>query len=123
MLITRLIFISALVACVALGASTKPQVKEDPVVVFTRREIVHAKTYRPSAGYVPDSKAAVAIATAVLTPIYGKTEIESEKPWHTGLKDGVWTVVGTFNGKGMGGSAVIQIDKKTGEVLFVTHTM
>ncbi len=122
-MVTRLIFVSALLVSVALGARTRPQSKEDPVVVFTRREIAHAKTYRPPAGYVPDSKTAVAIAVAVLTPIYGKAKIESEKPWHTGLKDGVWTVVGTFNGKGMGGSAVIQIDKKTGEVLFVTHTM
>lgn len=117
-MITRLVLVIALSASVALA---RPQ--EDPVVVFTRREIAHAKTYRPTAGYVPDSKTAIAIATAVLTPIYGKAEIEPETPWHTGLRNGVWMVVGTFNGQGNGGSAIIQIDKRTGEVLFVTHTM
>lgn len=119
----RFVLISALLASVGLASATVPQSSEDPVVVFTRREIVHARTYRPAAGYVPDSKTAVTIAIAVLTPIYGKGDIESEEPWHTGLDNGVWTVVGTFNGKGVGGSAVIQLDQKTGEVLLVTHTM
>jgi hypothetical protein len=77
----------------------------------------------PAAGYVPDSDTAIAIATAVLTPIYGKTTIDAEKPWKAGLKDGVWTVVGTFNGKGEGGEAIVQIDKRTGAIKFVTHTM
>jgi len=96
---------------------------EDPAVVYARRIVASAKTYQPAAGYVPDSNTAVAIGTAVLIPIYGKDKIDAEKPWHTGLKDGVWTVVGTFNGKGEGGEAIIQLDKKTGAVVFVAHTM
>jgi len=122
-MLNRFVLISALLASAGFASATAPQSGEDPVVVFTRREITDAKTYRPTAGYVPDSKTAVAIAVAVLTPIYGKGDIEAEKPWHTGLNNGVWTVVGTFNGKGVGGSAVIQLDQKTGEVLLVTHTM
>jgi len=39
------------------------------------------------------------------------------------LKAGVWTVVGTFNGKGEGGEAMVQVDKKTGAIIFVGHTM
>lgn len=122
---TRLLLICALIGSAALASATGPQTTEDPVVVFTRREIAraHTRTYRPPAGFVPDSKTAVAIATAVLTPIYGKAKIDSEKPWHTGLNNDVWTVVGTFNGKGLGGEAVIQIDKRTGEIKFVEHTM
>jgi NTF2 fold immunity protein len=122
-MLIRLALACVLLASVALASAAVPQSTEDPVVVFTRREIATARTYRPPSGYVPDSKAAIAIAVAVLTPIYGKGDIESEKPWHTGLNNGVWTVVGTFNGKGVGGSAVIQLDQKTGEVLLVTHTM
>jgi len=99
------------------------QSSEDPAVVYARRVIVGERTYRPTAGYVPDSQTAVAIATAVLIPIYGKATIDAEKPWHTGLKGGVWTVVGTFNGKGCGGEAMVQIDKKSAAIIFVGHTM
>jgi NTF2 fold immunity protein len=70
------------------------------------------------------SETAVAIATAILAPIYGRSTIDAEKPWHTGLKGGVWTVVGTFNGKaGGGGEGMVQLDKKTGAIVFVGHTM
>lgn len=108
--------------CMLLTNIAAAQSRQDPLVEFTQREISRTETYRPSAGYVPDAKTAVAIAIAVLTPIYGRSDINSEKPWHTGLKGGVWTVVGTFHGPGEGGSAVIQMDKKTGKVLFVGHT-
>jgi hypothetical protein len=95
---------------------------EDPMVTITRREIKTTKTFRPIGGYVPDSATAVALAVAILKPIYGETEINSDKPWLAGLKDGVWTVVGTFHGEGPGGTGVIQLDKRTGAILFVGHT-
>ena len=101
----------------------QPQSSQDTSVEYARRTISGLKSYLPAAGYVPDSETAIAIATAVLTPIYGKPTIDAEKPWKAGLKDGVWTVVGTFNGKGEGGEAIVQIDKRTGAIKFVTHTM
>ena len=110
-------------ACLLFTSIAFTQTSEDPAVVYARRIIVGEKTYRPTAGYVPDSETAVLIATAVLTPIYGKADIDAEKPWHTGLKAGVWTVVGTFNGKGEGGEAMVQVDEKTGAIIFVGHTM
>ena len=110
-------------ACVLFVSLAATQSREDPAIAYARRIIVGEKTYIPAAGYVPDSSTAVAIATAVLAPIYGKAKIDAEKPWHTGLKDGVWTVVGTFNGKGEGGEAIVQIDKKTAAIVFVGHTM
>jgi hypothetical protein len=116
-MLTRLMLICALFASIAFAQS--PQ---DPVVVFTQRTIANTKSYRPADGYVPDSKTAVAIATAVLTPIYGKSDIDSESPWHTGLKNSIWTVVGTFNGRGNGGEAIVQIDQETGAIRFVGHT-
>jgi NTF2 fold immunity protein of polymorphic toxin system component len=54
-----------------------------------------ATSYTPKAGFVPDSKTAVAVAEAVLTPIYGKEQIESERPFTATLKQGVWTIEGT----------------------------
>jgi hypothetical protein len=87
--------------------------------------------YKPAAGFVPDSKTAIAIAEAVLIPVYGKEQIESERPFHAGLKDGVWTVGGTLrcpDGKGGfttdcdGGVAVLRLSKRDGRVLYMMHS-
>lgn len=111
----------ATIVCMLCITSAAIQSSQDPLVVFTRRWVENTETVRRPGGYVPDAKTAIAVAIAVLTPIYGKADIDSEKPWHTGLKDEVWTVVGTFHGPGFGGGAVIQLDKKSGKVLFVGH--
>jgi len=96
--------------------------------------IVQARGFQPPQGYVPDSKTAIRIAVAVLSPIYGEKQIQSEKPFHASLKHGVWTVNGslpnpTAGGKVVagyhavvvGGTALIQISKKDGHILFVMH--
>ncbi len=81
--------------------------------------------YKPSAGYVPDSTTAIKIAEAVLVPVYGRKQIDSELPLHAQLKDDEWTVTGTLHcpdGKGgvtsmcFGGVAVVQIS-----ILSMTH--
>lgn len=46
----------------------------------------------PANGYVPDATTAMKIAEAVLIPIYGQGQIDSEHPLHAVLKDDVWTV-------------------------------
>jgi len=45
-----------------------------------------ATDYKPKAGFVPDSKTAVTVAEAVLIPVYGKEQIESERPFTATLK-------------------------------------
>jgi len=86
--------------------------------------------YVPKAGCVPDSETAVKIAEAVLVPVYGKTQIESERPFTAKLKDDVWTVGGTLrcpDGKGGvttlcdGGVAVVKISKNDARVLYMIH--
>jgi NTF2 fold immunity protein len=86
--------------------------------------------YRPPSGYVPDSATAVKIGEAVLIPIYGKKQIQSELPLSAHLKDHVWTVTGTLrcpDGKGgtttqcSGGVAVVEISKVDGRILSMTH--
>ena len=115
-------YLSGAFACVLFFQLAVAQSDNDQLVAFTRREIATTKPYKPAAGYVPNSGAAVAIAVAILTPVYGEAEINAAKPWHTGLKNGVWTVVGTFHEQGDGGTPVIQIDKSTGSVRFLGHT-
>ena len=82
--------------------------------------------YRPTSGYVPDAKTAVKIAEAVLVPIYGEKQIESERPFTATLKDGAWTVTGTLrcpDGKGgtttscFGAGAAVRISKDDARIL------
>jgi len=74
--------------------------------------------HTPSNGFVPDNATAVKVAEAVLIPVYGAKQIESERPFTATLKKGVWTVAGTLrcpDGKGgftndcVGGVATVQI--------------
>ena len=86
--------------------------------------------YTPKAGFVPDSKTAVAVAEAVLIPVYGKEQIEKERPFTATLKHDVWTIGGTlnyFDAKGAkatdcdGGVAVVKISKSDGRILYMLH--
>ncbi len=90
-----------------------------------------AASYKPPSGFVPDSKTAVAIAEAVLIPVYGKEHIEGERPFTATLKHDVWTIEGTLycpDGTGgmkttdcLGGVAVVKISKNDGRVLYMLH--
>jgi hypothetical protein len=84
----------------------------------------------PKRGYVPDSATAVKIAEAVLIPVYGEKQIESERPFTAKLKDNVWTVYGSLHcpdGKGgtttccNGGVAEVQISKVDAHILSLIH--
>src|SRR5437763_15217579 len=103
------------------GSQTKPS--DDDAIEYARRLVVGTKPVVRVQGYVPDQATAVRIAIAVLIPIYGEKIETAEKPWKAGLKGDVWTVVGTFNGKGEGGEAIVQLSRSKGTILFVTHTM
>lgn len=84
------------------------------------------KSVRPKEGFVPTAAVAVAIAEAVLIPVYGKQQIASEWPFKAELSNGVWDVAGTVQCDPPGsicpgGAAEVKISKKTGEILFMTH--
>ena len=49
----------------------------------------------PKMGAVPDEKSAIAIAKAILAPIYHAEFINSEEPFTASLNKDVWTVTGT----------------------------
>lgn len=84
------------------------------------------KSVVPKDGFVPTATVAVAIAEAVLVPVYGKHQIDSERPFKAELSGDVWDVTGTVacNPPASicpGGAAEVKIAKKTGEILFMTH--
>lgn len=78
-------------------------------------------SYTPKDGFVPDERTAITIAEAVLTPIYGREKVESERPYHVKLDGGVWLVGGSLPQGRVGGVAIIKISKKDGRILFVSH--
>ena len=78
-------------------------------------------SYQPQSGYVPDEQTAVAIALAVWTPIYGKQQIEAEKPFKATLKDGVWRVEGASKEPRVGSTAIAEIAQNDGRIIRVLH--
>lgn len=77
--------------------------------------------YLPKEGFVPDRVTALSIATAVLTPIYGKKVISGEQPLMATLKGGIWVISGSLPAGHVGGVAELQIDKMSGRILRVAH--
>jgi hypothetical protein len=87
-----------------------------------------AKGYVPPEGFVPTAKTAIAVAEAVLEPVYGKDQIEPERPFKAVLSGNVWIVTGSVpchnpppGAECPGGAAEVRISKKTGQILFMTH--
>jgi hypothetical protein len=92
--------------------------------------IAEGQDYTPPGGFVPNSATAVKIAEAVLVPVYGEKQIESEKPFKAKLDNGVWTVTGTLHcpdGKGgttlicVGGTAEVKLSKSDGRIVSMIH--
>jgi NTF2 fold immunity protein len=80
------------------------------------------KTIHPKNGFVPDESTAVKIGEAAAIAQYGEKQISGERPFEARLRGGIWTVVGTLHPQGAyGGTAVIQLSKADGRIVFMTH--
>jgi len=80
----------------------------------------NSKGYVPSEGFVPDKSTAIKIATAVWFPIYGE-RIYKKKPYKIKLLKGIWIVEGSMSKDVEGGVPYIEIQKKDGKILKVSH--
>jgi NTF2 fold immunity protein len=80
-----------------------------------------APSYTPTNGFVPDSATATRVAEAVLTPVYGAKQIESERPFSATLRDGVWYVDGYLPRGSLGGTAHVEIAKADGRIIRMVH--
>jgi hypothetical protein len=83
-------------------------------------------SYQPPNGYVSDEKTAIAIADAILLPIYGSEQLSKEKPLVAELKNGVWFVSGSLpkppeGSLSVGGTAEVEISQRDGRILRVSH--
>ena len=100
------------------------QMSDQEEFEFNRRLAKTSKSVLPAEGFVTNKETAIAIAYAISLPVYGKKQLDSELPFRAELKDGVWTVLGTLKCQNCeGGTLVVLIDKPTGKILFMTHTM
>lgn len=69
---------------------------------------------------IPDKETAIKIAEKILFKVYGKENIEEQKPYEIYLIDGYWIMFGTLH-YGVGGTFLIVMDSKNGEVINIGH--
>jgi hypothetical protein len=117
----------ALVVGVALVVRAQPLAFPNPNMLATsvgsrlQSNESQKDSFKPKEGYVPNAETAISIAVAVWIPIYGKDNIERQRPYRAGLKNGIWTVTGSLPKGKAGGVAVAEISKDDGRILRVIH--
>jgi hypothetical protein len=95
----------------------------------------HAQDSQSKSNFrVPDAAAALSIAEPALIKVYGKRQINDERPLTATLDEGVWNVYGTLCcpdlkghrtcevGKCVGGVASAKIRQSDGKILAISHT-
>lgn len=70
---------------------------------------------------MPDAATAIALSEKTLVPVYGKKQIESERPFKAKLEGSVWHVWGYMPPEDVGGVAEVWIDKNNGKVIRMSH--
>lgn len=79
----------------------------------------------PPDGVIRDGLVAAKVAEIYLTSVYGKDQIEKQRPLVADLSGGIWTIRGTppSKGRSFGGVAEIEIAKTDGRVLRMSHSL
>jgi hypothetical protein len=92
--------------------------------VFVRQQIRGTKSFIPKKGFIPDKETAIAVAYAVAVPVYGQAKVDAEKPLRAENEAGVWTILGTLHGPPgtVGGTLEMQIDQRTGRIIYLGHS-
>ena len=112
------------IVCLAFGMTVLAQVPNSPdEFSYARREMQLSKSIAPQGGFVPDAATAIAIAHAVTIPIYGRSQVDAEKPLRAQLKDGRWLVIGTLPPGSVGGTLVVEIGQDDGRIRYMNHFM
>jgi len=103
---------------------------QDVRVAPHSRPRVPSDGYVPRSGFVPTAGVAIHIVEAVLVPVYGRSVVTSERPFHATLEGGAWIVKGTVPCAGAppgavcaGGNTEIWISKDDGKILYMIHSM
>jgi hypothetical protein len=113
----EVLLVGALFVSVDLGAQTIPDLKQPPAPPAPQQR----PGYVPPAGFVPRAEVAIRIAEAVLIPIYGEQNIRGQMPLTAVLEGDVWIVTGTLPPDTAGGVARIEIRKRDGQIIHLSH--
>ena len=70
---------------------------------------------------IKDNSTAIKIVEPILFSIYGKKNIESQKPYESYLIKNYWVIIGTLPKDMLGGTFLIIIDARNSKVLKITH--
>ena len=70
---------------------------------------------------VKNESIAVSIAEPILFEIYGKSNIEDQRPYETYFINNHWVIRGTLNRFSLGGTFLIIIDARNSKVLKIIH--
>lgn len=68
-----------------------------------------------------DSTTAIKIAEPILFDIYGKENIEKQRPYEIYLLENYWIISGTLPEGYMGGTFLIIIDARNSQIIKITH--
>ena len=128
------IFISSIVALIFICCSSKENKqdidnfqKNQPTYILndslSSEDYARFSGYVPKDGLVPTMGMATEIAEIILKKLYGNEEIEKQKPFSINIENDIWIIEGSLEKGSEGGVAYIEISKKNGKVLKVTHTL
>jgi hypothetical protein len=70
---------------------------------------------------ISDRQSAINISEAILFKVYGKDNIIKQKPYETFFIDGYWVISGTLPNGYDGGTFLIILNSKYGQVIRLTH--
>ena len=80
------------------------------------------KVFECNGGVVADEETAIAIAEAILCPVYGREAILGQRPYQVTLKDGKWALDGVAPPGFAGGHFHIVILQSDGRVLQIGYS-
>jgi hypothetical protein len=92
----------------------------DEVMLTLKDTSVH-NVVNLESNIIKDSKTAIAVAEPILFGIYGKDNIENQKPYDVQYVEVYWVVSGTLKEGVDGGTFLIIMDSRNGQVLRITH--
>ncbi len=70
---------------------------------------------------IKDSVTAIQIAEPILFSIYGKDAITQQQPYECYFIDNYWLLSGTLRTDELGGTFLIIMDSRNGEIVRITH--
>jgi len=97
----------------------KENAKEELKIALSKKpqhNVVNNKTI-----IIKDSVTAIKIAEPILFNIYGKQNIEKQKPYEIYLLENYWVISGTLPENYLGGTFLIIIDARNSQIIKITH--